>query len=130
MITRSRLLLLSSIVAILFIPLPVEAWVAVGARGVAAGRYGAGCYHGAYGAVSWNRGIPVAYGHYGAGVVPYGAYGGTAAWNYRSGYAAGYRGPNAWSQAQAMRLTASVAPTMEPTADPSPGFDEIQVSAS
>lgn len=92
MITRSRLLLLlSSIVAIMFIPLPVEAWVAAGARGVAAGRYGAGCYHGAYGAVSWNRGIPVAYGNYGAGV-PYGAYGGTA------GYvAAGYRGPTVWN---------------------------------
>jgi hypothetical protein len=98
MITRSKLLLLlSSIVAILCIPLSVEAWVAAGARGVAVGRYGAGCYHGAYGAVSWNRGIPVAYGNYGAGVVPYGAYGGTAAWNYRAGYAAGYRGPNAWS---------------------------------
>lgn len=98
MITRSRLLLLSSIVAILFIPLPVEAWVAAGTRGVAVGRYGAGCYHGAYGAVSWNRGIPVAYGNYGAGV-PYGAYGGAAAWNnYGSGYvAAGYRGPTAWN---------------------------------
>jgi hypothetical protein len=89
-----------NILAALSVSLPAEAWVAAGARGVAVGRpgVGVGCYHGAYGAVSWNRGIPVAYGSYGAGVVPYGAYGGRAAWNYGgSGYATGYRGTAAWS---------------------------------
>jgi len=83
---RTKFLLLSIIVG-LFMSLPVEAWVAAGARGVAVGGFGAGCYHGAYGGA-------VGYG----GGVAYRGYGGAAAWNYGSGYvAAGYRGPTAWN---------------------------------
>ncbi len=67
--------LITSIIVGLSMSLPVEAWVAAGARGVAAGGYGAGAYHGAYGGAA-------VYSH-GAGVATTSA-GGTAAWNHGS----------------------------------------------
>jgi len=103
--TRTKLLLMmSGIVAVLSVSLPVQAWVAAGARGVAVGRVGVGCYHGAYyGGVAAYPAYgtaAVAYGGYGYGGagVAYGGYGGAAAWSHGSGVAVGrYGGTAAWS---------------------------------
>ena len=97
---RTKLLLMmSGIVAVLSISLPVQAWVAAGARGVAVGRVGVGCYHGAYyggGAVVAYPAYP-AYPAYGSAAVAYGG-GGVAAWGHSSGVAYGAAGGSAaWS---------------------------------
>src|SRR5258707_6203139 len=88
---RTRfLVMMSSIIVAWSMSLPVKAWVAAGARGVAVGGYGAGCYHGAY-----YRAAP-AWGH-SAGVA-YGPHGGSAAWSHGSGSATSASGSTAaWS---------------------------------
>jgi hypothetical protein len=108
---RTRfLLMMSSIVVALSMSLPVEAWVAAGARGVAVGGYGAGCYHGAYGS--------------------------SAAWSHGSGSASGYHGSASWSHGSGSATAATVAalrgavaqaPTMGHMAVQPPGVDEPSV---
>lgn len=77
------------LIAAAIAPLNAHAWAAAGPRGVAAGGWGGGVAHGAYGgSAAWSHGSGVAYG----------PHGGEAAWSHGTGYAHGaYGGTAAWS---------------------------------